>query len=75
MEIMRWEMLRAFISETSFHWVSLNFWPKFTADLIPDLFLHSLFIHAACTLKAAEAIQPQATDQLSDTCGALGGVP
>lgn len=66
-------MLHALISETSFHWASLNFWPKFTVDLILNLFLHSLFIHVAYRLKAAEAIRPQGTDQLSDMRGALGG--
>lgn len=30
------------VSEMSFLWVSLNFWQKFTADFIPDLFPHSL---------------------------------
>lgn len=30
------------ISEMSFLWVSLNFWHKFTADFVPDLFPHSL---------------------------------
>lgn len=37
------------ISETSFLWVSLNFWQKFTADFIPNLFLHShLSMQLAC---------------------------
>lgn len=36
-------------SERSFLWVSLNFWQKFPAVLIPDLFLHPfLSMQFAC---------------------------
>lgn len=37
------------LSETSFLWVSLNFWQRFTADFLPNLFLHSLLsMQLAC---------------------------
>lgn len=37
------------LSGTSFLWVSLNFWPKFMAGFIPDLFLYSvLSVQLAC---------------------------
>jgi len=46
------------ISETSFLWVSLNFWQKFMVDFIPALFLHSLLSTQLACYKLRRRFNP-----------------